>query len=167
MTAVVSTRCRRCGAELRDRFSRMLGYGPCCRKHMNPDQLADALLRNRPGYVPPATPRSASPQARRNRSEVARVTAPLALAEREPAGRRMQASPAPVAEPVEETEPRATCSAHGGIAGACPQCRREAAEPAARIIAATLRRPMAERLVAERAASRRLLAAYLPATRPR
>lgn len=99
MTAVVSTRCRRCNAELTDRFSRTLGYGPECRKSMTPDQLADAIRANQPGYVPRAQPpRPASATARRNHAEIERVTAPVVAAKR---------------------------CVHDGIPGACPLCRRD------------------------------------------
>lgn len=77
MTAVVSTRCRRCGADLRDRFSRMLGYGPECRKTMTDAQLRAAMARNTPGHIPAERPRPASSQARHNHAEVARATAPV------------------------------------------------------------------------------------------
>ena len=99
MSAVVSTRCRKCRAELRDSFSRKLGYGPECRKSMTSGQLADALRANQPGYIPKAKPVRPSPQARHNQAEVQRVTAPVVEAKR--------------------------CH-HDGIAGACPQCRHEA-----------------------------------------
>lgn len=98
MSAVVSTRCRKCRAELRDSFSRKLGYGPECRKSMTSAQLADALRANQPGYVPKAAP-PVSAEARRNQAEIQRVTAPVVEAKR--------------------------CH-HDGIAGACPQCRHEA-----------------------------------------
>lgn len=39
MSAVVSTTCSRCGADLRDRTSRMFGIGPECRKTMTATQL--------------------------------------------------------------------------------------------------------------------------------
>lgn len=139
MTAVVSTRCRRCHAELTDRFSRKLGYGPECRKDMTPDQLVAAIRDNQPGVVPAATLRPASATARRNHAEIARVTAP---------------------------DPAAKLCPHDDRPASCALCRRDndpwrAAE---RIITLALRRPMAERLEAERAASRRLLRAHLPAT---
>lgn len=129
MTAVLSTRCRRCGAELTDRFSRKLGYGPECRKDLTPDQLADAIRTNQPGYVPRTQPpRPASVQARANRAEIARVTAPDVTAKR---------------------------CAHDGTPGSCPLCRHEA-DPwkcAQRIIAITQRMPMDQRLAAQRAAA--------------
>jgi hypothetical protein len=75
VTAVVSTRCRRCGTDLRDRFSRMLGYGPECRKTMTDAQIRAAMVRNTPGHIPAARPASAT--ARRNHAEIARVTAPV------------------------------------------------------------------------------------------
>ena len=119
MTAVVSTRCRKCRAELRDSFSRKLGYGPECRKSMTSAQLADALRANQPGYIPQAAP-PVSSEARRNQVEVQRVTAPIVAAKR--------------------------CE-HDGIPNQCPLCRRNA-DPwrcAERIIALVQRKREAER----------------------
>lgn len=119
MTAVVSTRCRKCRAELRDSFSRKLGYGPECRKSMTSSQLADALRANQPGYIPKAAP-VVSAEARRTHGEVQRVTAPVVAAKR---------------------------CAHDGIPGSCPLCRREA-DPwrcAERIIALVKAKREAER----------------------
>lgn len=119
MSAVVSTRCRKCRAELRDSFSRKLGYGPECRKSMTSAQLADALRANQPGYIPKATP-PVSAEAHRNHAEIERVTAPVVAAKR---------------------------CVHDGIAGACPKCRHEA-DPwhcADRIIAIVQARRDAER----------------------
>lgn len=126
MTAIVSTRCRRCGAKLTDRFSRTLGYGPECRKAMTPDQLADAVRANQPGYIPRAAPPTAH----------ARVTNAAARQTTEQA----------------RAEPRCT---HDGIPGNCPSCRREAdpTRAAQRIIALIQRQPMPERLAAQRAAA--------------
>ena len=130
MTAVISTHCRRpgCGRELTDRFSRMLGYGPECRKTMTDAELRAAIDRNTPGHTPPAAVRPASPQARRNHLEVTRVTAPTPAAKR---------------------------CAHDGIPATCPLCRHEA-DPwrcAQRIITLTVRQPMDQRLAAQRAAA--------------
>lgn len=138
MTAVVSTRCRRCGAELHDRFSRKLGYGPECRKDLSPDQLVAAIRANQPGVVPAATLRPTSTTARRNHAEVQRVTAPVVAAKRCP---------------------------HEDIPAQCALCRRDndPARAAERIITLAQRMPRGERLEAERAASVRLLRAYLPA----
>jgi hypothetical protein len=72
VTAVLSTRCRDCGKDLTDPLSRRYGIGPDCRSTMTPQQLADALRRNQPGYIPKARP--ASLEARRNHAEVARAT---------------------------------------------------------------------------------------------
>jgi hypothetical protein len=80
VTAVVSTRCSECHAGLTDPLSRRYGIGPDCRKTMTPAELADALRRNQPGYIPAARP--ASLEARRNHAEVARVTAPTPKAKR-------------------------------------------------------------------------------------
>jgi hypothetical protein len=129
MTAVLSTRCRRCHTELTDQFSRRLGYGPCCRKGMSTEELADALRANQPGYIPKARP--ASTTARRNHAEVERVTAPA---------------------PAEKL-----CE-HENRPAACPLCRRnnDPARCAERVIALRQRMPRAERLEAERAAARRM-----------
>lgn len=125
MTAVISIHCRKCGTPLRDRFSRTLGYGPECRRDMTAGQIADAVRANQPGYVPKATP-PISLEARRNHAEITRVTAPTPAAKR---------------------------CVHDGIPGACPSCRHEA-DPwkcAQRIITATQRLPMDQRLAAQRA----------------
>ena len=98
MTAVLSTRCSVCRKDLTDPLSRRYGIGPDCRAQMTPEQLADAIRRNQPGYIPKAPP-AVSVEARRNQAEVQRVTAPVVEAKR--------------------------CH-HDGIAGACPQCRHEA-----------------------------------------
>lgn len=99
MTAVLSTHCRGCHRELRDPFSRKLGYGPECRKDLTPEQLADAIRGNQPGYIPKAQP--VSVQARANRAD--------ALAS--------------VDQVVE-----CGCGS-GAIAGRCPECRMEQTEP--------------------------------------
>ncbi|MGH3376012.1 MAG: DUF6011 domain-containing protein [Actinoallomurus sp.] len=141
MTAVVSTRCHRCGAELRDRTSRVFGIGPECRKTMTDTQLRAAMNRNTPGHTPPAVVRPASPQARHNHAELERVTAPVVAEKR--------------------------CT-HDGIPAQCPLCRREA-DPwrcAQRIIATVQRLPMDQRIELQRAAARRLWAAYLPTPEP-
>lgn len=159
MTAVRFTHCRGCGQPLTDRFSRMVGWGPKCRKGMTPEQLVAAVRSNQPGYVPSGEPAAPSAAARRNRAEVAAVTAPIPAPK--PAAEPERPSTAPAAEPAESMAGR--CG-HGALRGACGICRR-ANDPryaADRILAETLRRPMAERLDAERAAARRLLAAYLP-----
>jgi hypothetical protein len=102
VTAIVSTRCRRCGAELSDRFSRKLGYGPECRKDLTPDQIADAVRANQPGYVPRAQPpQPASVQARINRSDAL----------------------AAVDQVVE-----CGCGS-GALAGRCPECLAEQRDP--------------------------------------
>lgn len=125
MTAVVSTRCRRCHTELTDRFSRKLGYGPECRKDLTPEQIADAVRRNQSGYVPRAEPpRLASVQARINRSEAL----------------------ATVDEVVE-----CGCGS-GAVAGRCPECRMEEREPM-KVLAIRVQRVI-ERVRAERAAVR-------------
>lgn len=125
MTAVVSTRCRRCGAELTDRFSRKLGYGPECRKDLTPEQIADAVRRNQPGYVPRAEPpRPASVQARINRSEA--LTA---------------------VDQVVECD----CGS-GAVAGRCPECRAEERDPMG-VLAKRVQRVI-ERVRAQRAAVR-------------
>jgi hypothetical protein len=98
MTAVLSTRCSVCRKDLTDPLSRRYGIGPDCRAEMTAEQLADAIRRNQPGYIPRA-PQPVSSQARRNHAEIQRVTAPVVEAKR--------------------------CD-HDGIAGACPQCRHEA-----------------------------------------
>jgi hypothetical protein len=98
MSAVRSTRCSICRKDLTDPLSRRYGIGPDCRAEMTPEQLADAIRRNQPGYIPKAAP-PVSAEARRNHAEIGRVTAPVVEAKR--------------------------CH-HDGIAGACPQCRHEA-----------------------------------------
>jgi hypothetical protein len=98
MSAVLSTRCSVCRKDLTDPLSRRYGIGPDCRAQMTPEQLADAIRRNQPGYIPKAAP-PVSSQARRNHTEIQRVTAPVVAAKR--------------------------CR-HDGIAGACPRCRHEA-----------------------------------------
>jgi hypothetical protein len=124
MTAVVSTRCRRCHAELRDRFSRTLGYGPECRKLMTPERLADAIRANQPGYVPRAAPRPVSVQARANRADAL----------------------AAVGEVVE-------CGCwSGAAAGRCPECRAEQLEPM-KVLAIRVQRVI-ERIRAQRSAER-------------
>lgn len=142
MSAVVSTRCSRCGAELRDRTSRLIGIGPECRKTMTTAQLRAAMARNTPGHIPTAAPRPASATARRNHTELQRVTAPT------PQTKRC----------VHEDDPRS-----------CALCRRDndpwrAAE---RIITERQRLTRDERLDAERAAALRLLRrAYTPPAPP-
>lgn len=69
MTAIISTRCSECGKDLTDPISRRYGIGPDCRAKLTDAELADALRRNQPGYVPavrPATPtaRATNAQAR-------------------------------------------------------------------------------------------------------
>lgn len=100
MSAVVSTHCRNCRKELTDRFSRMLGYGPECRKDLTPDQLADAIRANQPGYIPRAS-QPVSVQARVNRADAL----------------------AAVDQVVE-----CGCGS-GAVAGRCPECRMEEREP--------------------------------------
>lgn len=125
MTAVVSTRCRRCGAELTDRFSRKLGYGPECRKDLTPAQIADAVRRNQPGYVPRAEPpRPASVQARINRSEAL----------------------AAVDQVVE-----CGCGS-GAVAGRCPECLAEQRDPMG-VLAKRVQRVI-DRIRTERSAER-------------
>lgn len=125
MTAVVSTRCRRCGAELTDRFSRKLGYGPECRKDLTPEQIADAVRRNQPGYVPrAAAPRPASVQARVNRADAL----------------------AAVGQVVE-----CGCGS-GALAGRCPECAAEQRDPMG-VLAKRVARVI-ERVRALRAAER-------------
>jgi hypothetical protein len=97
MSAVLSTHCSVCRKDLTDPLSRRYGIGPDCRAKMTPEQLADAIRRNQPGYIPKARP--VSGQARRNHAEIERVTAPVVAAKR---------------------------CIHDGIAGACPKCRHEA-----------------------------------------
>lgn len=131
MTAVISTHCRGCHRELRDRFSRMLGYGPECRKGMTDAQLRAAVARNDPAYTPPAAVRPASAQARRNQAEVQRITAP------EPAAK--------------------LCAAHSCPPASCALCRRDN-DPwrtAERIITLTQRIPMDQRIELQRAAATR------------
>ena len=125
MTAVISTRCRRCHAELRDPFSRKLGYGPECRKDLTPDQLADAIRRNQPGYVPrAAAPQPVSVQARAHRADAL----------------------AAVDQVVE-----CGCGS-GALAGRCPECRAEEREPM-KVLAIRVARVI-ERVRAQRAAER-------------
>jgi hypothetical protein len=95
---------------------------------MSAEQLADALRRNQPGYVPKDAPARPSPTARRNHAEIARVTAPTPAAKR--------------------------CT-HEGVPGSCPLCRRDndPSRAAERIIAVITAMPMSERLEAERAAA--------------
>ena len=125
MTAVVSTRCRRCRAELTDRFSRTLGYGPECRKLMTPEELADAIRANQPGYVPrAAVPQPASVQARANRAD--------ALA---------------AVEQVVECG----CGS-GALAGRCPECQAEETDPMG-VLAKRVQRVI-ERIRAMRTAER-------------
>lgn len=64
MTAVLSTHCRECGKDLTDPLSRRYGIGPDCRAAMTAGQLADAIRRNQPGYIPRDEP--PSPQALAN-----------------------------------------------------------------------------------------------------
>ena len=125
MTAVVSTRCRRCHAELTDRFSRKLGYGPECRKDLTSDQLADAIRANQPGYVPRAQPpRPASVQARINRADALSA----------------------VDEVVE-----CGCGS-GALAGRCPECLAEQRDPMG-VLAKRVQRVI-ERVRAQRSAER-------------
>lgn len=125
MTAVISTRCRRCHAELTDRFSRMLGYGPECRKDLSPEQIADAIRANQPGHVPRAeVPRPVSVQARATRADAL----------------------AAVDQVVE-----CGCGS-GALAGRCPECRAEQTDPMG-ILAKRVTRVI-ERVRAQRAAER-------------
>lgn len=125
MTAVVSTRCRRCGAELTDRFSRKLGYGPECRKDLTPEQIADAVRANQPGYIPRATaPQPASDHARANRADAL----------------------AAVDQVVE-------CGCGSGAqAGRCPECLAEQRDPMG-VLAKRVQRVI-ERIRAQRSAER-------------
>lgn len=125
MTAVLSTHCRSCHRELTDAFSRKLGYGPECRKDLTPEQLADAIRANQPGYVPRAeAPRPASVQARINRADAL----------------------AAVDEVVE-------CGCGSGArAGRCPECRLEQTDPM-KVLAIRVQRVI-ERVRAERTAER-------------
>jgi hypothetical protein len=135
MTAVVSTRCRRCHAELTDRFSRKLGYGPECRKVMSAGQLADALRANQPGYIPKAQP--ASVQARINRAD--------ALA---------------TADQVVECG----CGS-GALAGRCPECLAEQRDPMgvlAKRVQRVIERVRAQRTAARDARYEAWLAAHPP-----
>lgn len=105
--------CRECGRPLHDRISKLFRVGSDCRKGMTNEQLRAAMAQTRaeaaPGYIPPTRP--ASPRAQRTNA-VARAVIEQA---QQPA--------------------RATC-VHGGMPGACPDCRYEAdpANAAARII---------------------------------
>ena len=118
MTAVVSTRCRRCGAELTDPFSRKVGYGPECRKDMTPDQLVAAIRANQPGHIPAA----------RSATATARVTNAQAR------------------DTVENAAHGPRC-VHDGIPGSCALCRRDnnPAGTADRIIALIQRQRTAAR----------------------
>jgi len=104
--------CRVCGRPLTDRTSRMFHIGPECRSRLSDAQLAASLRAAKqeaaPGYIPPTRPPSA--EARVNNADArAKAAAP---------------------------DPDRVCHRHGGIEGACPQCRREADpnQAAARII---------------------------------
>lgn len=127
MTAVISTHCRRpgCGRELTDRFSRMIGYGPECRKDMTPEQVTDAIRANQPGYTPKTfRPQPASIQARANRADAL----------------------AAIDQVVE-------CGCGSGAeAGHCPECRAEQTDPIG-VLAKRVARVIA-RIRAQRAAER-------------
>jgi hypothetical protein len=125
---MVDPTCRNCGRPLTDPASRAFRYGPECRKGMTPKQL-DAALRQAlaerdPAYVPPERPPSA--EARWNNAAARAAAAPL------------QPAPAPAARtPFASPGAQLCAGGHGGIEGACAQCRREndPNQAAARIIA--------------------------------
>jgi hypothetical protein len=102
MTIVRSTSCSECGKELTDPLSRRYSIGPDCRADMTPEQLADALRRNQPGYVPKAKPASAK-------------------------ARRTNAAARQAAEPPKEAD-LCGCGS-GAIAGRCPPCNRAERDP--------------------------------------
>jgi hypothetical protein len=125
MTAVLSTHCRGCHRELTDRFSRMIGYGPECRKDLTPEQLADAIRANQLGYIPRAqAPRPASVQARADRADAL----------------------AAVGEVVE-----CGCGS-GALVGRCPECRLEQTDPM-KVLAIRVQRVI-ERIREQRTAER-------------
>jgi hypothetical protein len=105
--------CRECGLELTDPVSRAFRLGSEHRKGKTPKQLDEALrltlAEKDPGYIPPERPTST--QARWN-NHTARA-----------------AATAPAADQLCD-------GGHGGIKGACPQCRAEndPNQAAARII---------------------------------
>lgn len=123
MTAVVTTRCSRCGADLRDRTSRMFGIGPECRKAMTDADLREAMARNTPGHIPAERPTSGRAHA-------------------------VNAAARQAAQPVTDRE---LCSCgSGAVKGRCPPCRvpvNPAAELAASV-ASTIARIRAERTAA-------------------
>lgn len=128
MSAVISTRCSNCGANLRDRTSRMFSLGPECRKTMSDDELRAALARNTPDHIPTDKPASVR----------ARVTNAHA---------RQAARPVITADLCE-------CGS-GAIAGRCPPCMRETRDPMgvlAERVAQTIEEIRAERTAARDAA---------------
>jgi hypothetical protein len=136
VTAVLSTHCRGCHRELTDPFSRKLGYGPECRKDLTPEQLADAIRANQPGYIPRA-PQPVSVQARANRADAL----------------------AAVDQVVE-----CGCGS-GALAGRCPECRLEQTDPM-RVLAIRVQRVIervrAERAAERDARYEAWLAAHPP-----
>ena len=147
--------CRECGKPLTDRISRLFGYGPDCRRQMTDAQLTAAMRQTAaeaaPGYIPPDRP--ASPQARHNTAQARHAaTPPRAPSPRDEPPADIHAEMA-AADAADDTRMApAVCARHGGLVGACPQCRHEADPTRA-----------AKRIIAEIKAERRAAsdAAYL------
>lgn len=109
----LADRCRVCGRGLSDLESRKRGVGPDCWANLTPQQqthyLVLAAQAADPARIPPV--RRPSAQALANNAAARAATRAVSR------GR--------------------VCERHGGLIGACPQCRREANpdKAAARIIA--------------------------------